>query len=242
VLRRWSPGKRLRILVDHNLLSHDRYAPGHGVYIATRKGLRFCELELAPARVSLGVLRHDLAAAGFLARLESELPSLNVLAEREIRQHVHVTTDQTYRPIVMRRGVRDARHRPDLAINTRPAADPGWIAVEVELTQKSAERTRATLDGYSRANLHRPERRLIGVLYVVPDAAQAARIQRAATEVGSTTYAPMGMATTLVDGQESPLGAVARLVEASHRAEAAAQALARPGRALGRSGSVSPTR
>jgi hypothetical protein len=52
---------RLQGLVELGLVEHERRVPGLGVFLATRRGLAAAEVELAPARVSLGSLRHDLA-------------------------------------------------------------------------------------------------------------------------------------------------------------------------------------
>lgn len=204
---------RLAVLVANGLLRHHREVPGHGVYVATARGLAFCELGLAPARVSLGALRHELAVARVVAGLESSLPGLRVLTEREVRRHVHLTGDDSYRPKVTRRGMRDARHWPDLAIELTFDGQPWWIAVEVELTAKSAERTRAILNAYDNNNSSRPARRLLGVLYAVPDNAQAQRIERHGHAAAFGTHTSVGLATTVLDGPETPLGAVARLIE-----------------------------
>lgn len=204
---------RLAVLVANGLLRHHREVPGHGVYVATARGLAFCELGLAPARVSLGGLRHELAVARVVAGLENSFPGLRVLTEREVRRHVHLTGDESYRPKVTRRGLRDARHWPDLAIELTYDNEPWWIAVEVELTAKSAERTRAILDAYDNNNYSRPSRRLLGVVYAVPDNAQAQRIQRHGHAAAFGTYNSVGLATTVLDGPETPLAAVARLLE-----------------------------
>jgi hypothetical protein len=43
--------------------------------------------------------------------------------------------------------MRDALHWPDLALLTGSAETPAWLAIEVELTRKGAQRLRAILAG-----------------------------------------------------------------------------------------------
>jgi hypothetical protein len=66
--------ERLAGLVEHGLVLHQRPVPGHGVYLASRKGLTLVGLELAPASVSLGALTHDLAVTGLVAAIEGRYP------------------------------------------------------------------------------------------------------------------------------------------------------------------------
>jgi len=140
---------RLKGLVDLGLVRHERGVPGHGVFLATRDGLKLAETDLAPATMSLGALRHDLAVADVVARLErvGEL----VWTERELRRHQQLTGESWFRPRVIRRGVHDARHWPDLVM---PVGEGPrlWVAAEVELSTKSAERIDAILAGYSNCN------------------------------------------------------------------------------------------
>jgi hypothetical protein len=183
--------ERLAGLVAKGLVVHERGVPGHGVYLASREGLRVAGLALAPGAVSLGALAHDLAVAGVVARLESEMPGLRLLTERELRAHVHETGDQTFRPRAQQRGMRDARHWPDLVLlSGGRSGRPGWAAIEVELQRKGARRLQAILDGYRQTQFDEATRRLWGVLYLVPDAEHRKRVvaigQRADLTADST--------------------------------------------------------
>jgi len=52
-----------------------------------------------------------------------------------------------------------------------------WMAVEVELTQKSAERTREILAGYRAEHYVQPSSGLWAVLYLTPDARRAEHLK-----------------------------------------------------------------
>ena len=167
---------RLQGLVELGLVRHERGVPGSGVYLATRQGLAMVELELAPATVSLGSLRHDLALAGVAAEIETSRLGGDLLTERELRAYRERTGDERFRPqLRSRRGGATSRHWPDLALVHKD----GWLAVEVELTQKSTERTREILAGYA-ATAYTASPDLWGVLYLTPDERCADRLSQVA--------------------------------------------------------------
>jgi hypothetical protein len=210
---------RLAALVTQGLLIHVRPVPGHGVYLASRKGLAVAGLELAPGSVSLAALSHDLAVAGLVAELEGLYPGLALQTEREIRAHIHHTGDATFRPMVRRRGMRDARHWPDLALLTGSADEPGWLAIEVELTRKGSERLRAILAGYRNTHhLSDGARTLWGVLYLVPGQVDAERVMALGVEeqLGSDSY-PVTLLAHRLDEQDAAASAL-RSILAAHDA------------------------
>jgi hypothetical protein len=212
---------RLAGLVDQGLLAHERPVPGHGVYLASKNGLKIAGLELAPATVSLGALAHDLAVAGVVAELEARVPRLQLRTEREIRAHVQQTGDLSLRPQVSQRGTRDSRHWPDLALLTGSADQPGWLAVEVELSRKGARLLRAILAGYRRTRvLESHDRVLWGVLYLVPDQHDAQRLTRLAAEedLGRNSY-PVTLLAQRLDEEGAALAALRAMVSVHNVAE-----------------------
>jgi hypothetical protein len=200
--------ERLAGLVGLGLVVHERGVPGHGVYLASREGLRMAGLGLAPASMSLGSLAHDLAVAEVVARLESQMPGIGLLTERELRAHVHETGDQTFRPRVSQRGMRESRHWPDLVLLTG-RTEPSWLAIEVELQKKGAQRLQAILAGYDRAGYSDAERKLWGVLYVVPDADHQRRLLTVAARVDLTADSwPVQLGTHRLDQPDEIVAAI----------------------------------
>jgi hypothetical protein len=216
--------ERLHGLVGCGLLRHEAAVRGSGAYLATAAGLSLAGLELAPAKLALGAWRHDIAVARFVAEFERDMPGRPLLAEREIRHHVHVTGDLSYRPKVRQRGVRDARHWPDVVIPETNGDHQLWAAVEIELTWKAADRVRAILAGYRHSHLEQSAEKLWGVLYVVPDAAlQTRMIGLAAKEdLGHDSW-PVVIATSALDTAGTPATAFRRLLDNNKQAAAAAR-------------------
>ncbi|HEU4973725.1 MAG TPA: hypothetical protein VFT50_01445 [Baekduia sp.] len=219
--------ERLAGLVARGLVVRERHVPGHGVYVATREGLRVAGLAMAPARVSLGALAHDLACAEVVARIEAGLPAARLLTERQLRAHVHHTGDDSFRPHVRQDGRRDARHWPDLALLTG-SREPGWLAIEVELHRKGARRLEAILDGYWHAAHHDTPHQVWGVLYLVPDNNDRRRLAAIAERAGLLEqHSPVLFAAHTLDRHDEIAATVLtlwkrkRTADARHRAEAA---------------------
>jgi len=164
---------RLQGLVELGLVEHERRVPGLGVFLATRRGLAAAECELAPARLSLGSVQHDLALAAVVAELEVGEVGDEVLTERELRALGAEDGVERFRPRLQRRRGGTSRHWPDLVVLDRSM----WLAVEVELTQKSAERTREILAGYRAEHYARPSSGLWAVLYLTPEARRAEHLK-----------------------------------------------------------------
>ncbi|QEC48813.1 hypothetical protein FSW04_15330 [Baekduia soli] len=213
---RWEMGRtkayeRLKVLVGAGLVVHERGVPGHGVYLASRQGLQMAGVGLAPATMSLGALAHDLAVAGLVARLERDLAGGALLTEREVRAHARETGDLNFRPTVSRRGMRDARHWPDLVLLTR-GSPPGWLAIEVELHKKGSQRLQAILAAYRWANTSQPAFRLWGVLYLVPDRDHRRRLVEIGRRAGlAEDSRPVLLATHTLDQPDEIAEAIRRL-------------------------------
>ena len=153
---------RLALLTAEGLAALERRVPGPAVYYATRTGLAAAALPLGEARMSLATLEHDLAVAAACAGIECAGERLYARTEREMRSDLRVDGECAWRVAVRDTGKgRSGFHWPDLAAYRNPAK--GWVAVEVELSQKRAERTRAILAGYR----SHPEG-LSVVLYLTP--------------------------------------------------------------------------
>lgn len=115
---------------------------------ATRRGLRFGGLGLPPAIVSAASVDHSLRCVSTALALASEDDG-QVLSERELilAERIEGRTIASAKVGELPDG-RPRLHRPDLAIL---AAD--WvIAVEVELTPKSAPRLQEIIRGWRRAS------------------------------------------------------------------------------------------
>ena len=170
---------RLHLLAGEGLVALERRVPGPAVYYATRTGLAAVGLPLGEARVSLATLEHDLAVADAAAGLECAGERLYARTEREMRSDLRLEGDCAWRVAVRDTGQgRSGHHWPDLAAHRH--RDKGWVAVEVELSQKRAERTRSILAGYRdhSASL------LSAVLYLTPDRRSSERIERLAASEG----------------------------------------------------------
>ncbi len=170
---------RLQGLCELGLVVHERRIPGPGAYLATRTGLRAVDLDLSAATVSLATLEHDLAVAAVVAELESRDAKLEVVTEREMREEHRLADGRRYAPRIHEPGrSRSGHHWPDLAIHY---GDGRWLAVEVELTTKRAERTAAILAAYRHGM---GINGLWGVLYLAPTERDVDRLKKLAISAG----------------------------------------------------------
>jgi len=173
---------RVRRLAEGRLLRSQSIFEGRPAAVwITGAGLRAVESRLAAPRVSLQEYRHDIGVGWlYLAarqgvfgtltdlRLERELRSDDRRADRE-GPHAGIGVG------TFARGGRPSRHYPDLLMT---AATGHRVAVELELTTKSADRLRQIMRAYA------SDHRIAAVLYLVPDAAGARRIETAARRAG----------------------------------------------------------
>ncbi len=202
---------RLQGLRGLGLVRHERAVPGPGVFLATRAGLSAAEVELAPATMSLGSLRHDLAVTSVMAELEPRFGWGRILTEREMRAHQHTERDDRYWVRVQKNAVaRSARHWPDLAVHWGER----WLAVEVELSQKQTERLSWIVSAYRSAGSAGNKRQLLGVLYLVGEERRARALANIAEEVW---YCPEATPTFGAAVLGEPEGAYAALAAWSGR-------------------------
>jgi len=181
---------RLSLLAAEGLVASERRVPGSAVYYATRTGLAATGLPLGEARMSLATLEHDLAVAQVCAETERAEGAPVVVTEREMRAELRLEGTCAWRTEVRDTGQgRSGFHWPDLALHRGRG---GHIAVEVELTQKRAERTRSILAGYSRRH-----EGLAAVLYLTPEERQAKRLEKMAAEQGMSSGLPVFRARAL---------------------------------------------
>ena len=163
--------QRLQVLKAAGLVATETAVPGPAVYYATRAGLKLAALPLLEARVALGALVHDLALSEALSYLERDGAGLEILTEREMRAELRLRGETNYRfRVTGNWKLPDHTHWPDLVA---VGPDGRWAAIEVELTEKAAQRTKRILRGYGG---HRHE--TAAVIYVVPDASRAERLVR----------------------------------------------------------------
>jgi hypothetical protein len=161
--------RRLRVLVDHGLLSRARLVYGQpALYVATADGVAFAGLgELDPARVNEASVRHWALCARPAVVLEQRErcgvwgePRLRA-AEREAGQPVASAS---------RGALPDGRprlRRPDLVLFP-PNGTALPVAVEVELSVKAAGRLEAICRAWARCRLVSEVR-----YYAPPDVARA---------------------------------------------------------------------
>lgn len=163
--------RRLAACVERELLEQVRLLHGEpGLYVATRAGLRWAGLEqLGPCRVSVGAFEHWQACATLAAALGAG--GHEVWSERDLR-----TAERESGRLIasVRVGQAERLHQPDLVL--RPGTEGERVAVEVELSVKSAHRLEAICRGWARA------RHLAGVRYYAAPA-PARAVQRAVREV-----------------------------------------------------------
>jgi hypothetical protein len=117
----------------------------------------------APGDIDLGTLRHDLALVSLSLDLLAAVPGSHWISERELR---HAEAGEE--------GLGLRRHIPD-GVHVQP--DGQRVAVELELTAKTARRLTAILRFYARSRAYD------AVRYFLPGTAAAARLERLAHEL-----------------------------------------------------------
>lgn len=173
---------RLRRLTVGHLITSQRIFQGRPASISiTRRGLRTIESGAPAPRVDLKAYRHDIGVGWLhLAARQGVFGTLTDLRlERELLADDHRADRQgPWAGIgvgTFARGGQPSRHYPDLLVRT---ADGHQIAVELELSAKSTDRLRQIMRAYA------SDHRIAAVLYLVPDAAGARRIETAARRAG----------------------------------------------------------
>jgi hypothetical protein len=169
--------RRLAALRQLDLVAYERPTLHHGVYVATRAGLRVAGLELPTATVDIRCFHHDRAVLDLALDLGEEGEVL--VTEREMRHADEAAVRAKERPTYgVALPARGGVHYPDLAVEL----DTGRIrAVEVERTAKNRARLERILAGYARA------RHVAEVVYYVPGARVGDHVTRTARSVGAET-------------------------------------------------------
>jgi hypothetical protein len=164
---------RLGLLTKDRLLEHNAVLYGRpGMYTATREGLRWRGIDrLGVFRVGPGAFEHAWQVARVAVELHRAMPGWGVLSEREVRS-LEADGEGLFASAQVGGGERRGVHRPDLALLS---PDGDVVAVEVELSVKSASRLAAICRGWARA------RHVDGVCYLAaPGPARAVeRVVRA---------------------------------------------------------------
>lgn len=167
---------RLGLLTQDQLLEHNAVLYGRsGMYTATRAGLRWQGVDrLGVFRVGPGAFEHAWQVARVAVELHGAMPGWGVLSEREVRS-VEADGEGLFASAHVGGGERRGVHRPDLALLS---PDGDVVAVEVELSVKSASRLAAICRGWARA------RHVDGVCYLAaPGPARAVERAVRATRV-----------------------------------------------------------
>ena len=152
--------RRCKRLVELGLLRHERVVHGRpGLYLATRAGLEFAELELPVAKLNLWSYAHALELVWLQIDLEREFGPERVLSERQIRSAEFPAawaakrSYERHRPHYALSGSGGPRslHFPDLVVDGG-APGGGLLFVELELSVKASERRREIVCSYVRSS------------------------------------------------------------------------------------------
>ena len=152
--------RRCKRLVELGLLRQERVAHGRpGLYLATRVGLEFADLELPVAKLNLWSHAHAVELVWLFIELEREFGPGRVLAERQIRTlegraaWEAERSHQRHRPRYALAGSGGPRslHYPDLVVEGG-GPQGGLLFVELELSVKAAERRREIVRSYVRGS------------------------------------------------------------------------------------------
>jgi hypothetical protein len=168
--------RRLAAMRDRELVAYERPTLDHGVYVATRAGLRLAGLELPPTTVDIRCYHHDKAVLELALALEGE----SLVTEREMRHRdeaaLRANERCAYGVALPGQAEYGGLHYPDLAVEL----SQGQIrAIEVERTAKNRARLERILAGYARA------RHVTEVVYYVPGARVGNHVTRTARAVGA---------------------------------------------------------
>lgn len=174
--------ERLDRLESLRLVASDRIFEGQPRTAAiTTRGLAAIERRLPTPNVNLTEYRHDIGVGWlWLAAREGAFGAIsNLTSEREMRSH-DMRSNRSSQPYGVGIGGFDGRgrpmrHYPDMMVTT---AAGQRVAIELELTAKSARRLATIMRAYA------GDGRIDGVLYVVPTDALARKVSAAAAEAG----------------------------------------------------------
>lgn len=179
--------RRLRRLAERGLIARERIFEGLPVTVSiTRNGLRAIDSPLATPSLDLKGYRHDIGV-GWLwlaAHSGSFGKTARVVSEREMRSvdarlgRAGRQSDHTPYGVGIG-GIGPTglpqRHYPDLLLQLESSRT---VAVELELTRKSARRLAGIMRGYA------CDPRIDAVLYIVPDVRGGQMVRAAARRAG----------------------------------------------------------
>jgi hypothetical protein len=158
-------------LLTHRMLLHNR----PGLYLATTRGLRWCELErVGVPRLGPGGYEHAWQVASAAVALQVGLPDWEIIGERTLRTR-EIDERELLASVAIgeRPSGRRMLHKPDLALISPQG---GVWAVEVELSRKSRSDLQKICRAFARA------RHLQGVIYLAAPIPQRA-VRTALTDV-----------------------------------------------------------
>ena len=152
--------RRCKRLVELGLLRRERVVHGlPGLYVATRAGLEFADLDFNVAKVNLWSYVHAVELVWLYIELWREFGPGRVATERAIRSSEFqnaFAAQRSWEHYSPRYGLRGrggprSLYFPDLVV-TGGAPDGGTLFVELELSVKAAERRRQVVREYMSAS------------------------------------------------------------------------------------------
>jgi len=223
--------ERLRDLRELQLLGYEPiFRDQPSAAWITRRGLDAIESRLPAPSVDLKGYRHDIGVGWMwlAAQRGSFGPVSAIVSEREMHSH-DLRSDRTAERYGSALGGLDSRgqmtrHYPDLLVTTTAGHR---VALELELTAKSARRLDTIMRGYA------GDGRIDGVLYLVPTPSLERLVTAAVVRAGMTDLVRVErLASPLIEGAPDPGG---------RRAPAAARGARRVARgSRGRGADLSP--
>lgn len=201
-MKRANAYRRLSTLTSAGLLTEVVRSPFGRLHYATPAGIAFSGFDFAAPRFSFATFEHDYAIAQTCALIEAR--RVTCLTERELRAHERATADGRYVFTAEPNGTRFTRFLPDLALES-PEGN-GWIAIEIDLSYKTAARRRAILTAYL---LELGQADFAGVLYIAGARSRRRCLTRLADEIGLGD----GFAITTLN-DEAPVRALQSLIDA----------------------------
>jgi hypothetical protein len=226
---------RLRQLAEQRLIGFDAiFREQPAAAWITRRGLDLIESRLPPATIDLKGYRHDVGVGWiWLAARGGAFGAIGAMvSEREMRSH-DLRSDRTAEPFGVALGGLDSygrmtRHYPDLLLTT---TDGARVALELELTSKTARRLDTIMRGYA------GDGRIDRAIYLVPTAPLERLVCAAVTRAAIADLVRVErLASAVIEGAPDP-GSRTRsggMSRSSGRARSGGRAQAQTTREAGR--------
>lgn len=164
---------RFRSLVKEGSLKRWTQMKGPWLYSATWLGLRIVNQEnFHPPRFSFASIEHDQAIANLA--VECELRGHRCLTERALGVSQRLDEDDRYIFCVFSDS-RSIRHYPDLTIESPDGKY--FVAIEIELSEKSRRRTRNMLHAYGMRAISGNRGGFLGAIYLTGPKCSKKRIR-----------------------------------------------------------------